>query len=818
MTEPDKDWIPAPSHPALPADVLRPPSVRPEELGFDTTDAIAGNGDWFGQERALLALELGLNIRDPGFNIYVCGLSGTNREHVLADLLRRFTTDQPTPGDRVLVNNFRNPDRPHALYLPAGWGHRLDRDMQDLIGELQRLLPETFRKETFEDEKERIAEAFGKQGDEINRKLAAEAEKAGFAIQTGPQGQIGFVSLVDGRPMTEEEMEALSDEQRADLRRRYRELQRELKAVLRQHQRLMAQLSRAVKDAERRVASEAVTPLIEELAERYNNAEVRSYLDEVRDHILDHLSDFQEQQPVPGLPPFLMPVIAPEDRFRDYRVNVLVDNSRNQGAPILVEPAPTYKNLFGAVERVVDQHGRLVSHFTRVVAGSLLRAHGGCIVIHMPNALLEPLVWRALKQCLKQGKLEIETYDPFALFAATTLRPESMAIDTRVVLVGPTELFQLLYFYDDEFREIFKVRADFGFETEGDDARRSVIAEIARIAKREKMPPFTAAAVSLILEHAARSVDHRRKLPSQTGPIADLMHEASYWARKRSAEKVDAQDVSRALDQRAYRLNRVEARIRELIRDGVLLVDLEGRRVGQVNGLAVADLGGYAFGRPSRITAVTSLGSQGVVAVDREAQLSGKTYDKAVLIISGYLRHVYAQRFPLSLSASLSFEQSYSGIEGDSASAAEIFALISSLSGVPLRQDLAVTGSVNQFGEIQPVGGINEKVEGFYYVCREVGLTGQQGVVIPKQNVDNLVLGQDVLDAVRAQRFHIYPIGTVDQGLELLTGVKAGNLEEPGTVHFLAARHLRRMANRLRRFGTQAGLKSQPSATDQPPK
>jgi len=519
---------------------------------------------------------------------------------------------------------------------------------------------------------------------------------------------------------------------------------------------------------------------------------VRGYLDEVREHILDDLSAFQEQKAQPQMPvPFMMPGAQPEEEtWLDYEVNVLVDNSELEGAPIIVEPLPMYKNLFGATERMVDRYGKLVTNFTRVTGGSLLRAHGGCLIVNVIDALMEPLVWRALKRALKTRQFEIEAYDPFAMFATTTLKPEPMAIDTRVVLVGPTETFELLYYYDEEFSQIFKVRADFGFDAEGDDARRNFVAQVAHIARDAKLPPFTAAAVGSLMEFAARSVGDRRKLPSQWSDLEDIMREAAFWSRKRERERVADADVRQALEQRSFRLNRVEARIRELIRDKVLLVDVEGRRVGQVNGLAVLSMGGYQFGRPSRITASVSMGSLGLIAVDREAKLSGKTYDKAVLIISGYLRQTYAQDFPLSLSASLSFEQSYSGIDGDSASAAEIFALISSLSGVALRQDLAVTGSVNQFGEIQPIGGVNEKT----------GLTGQQGVVIPQQNVDNLLLDHDVSEAIREGRFHVYPIRTVDEGLEILTGVRAGAADEERTVHGRAAERLRQLAKGLRSF------------------
>jgi ATP-dependent Lon protease len=804
MKEKGKDTLQA----AAPANKLRPEDldfvVPPEWVDFKTTEEIEPEGDWFGQERALASLELGLGVRHAGFNIYVCGLTGTHREEQLADLLRRFTADQPTPGDRILVQNFRNPDHPRALYLPAGWGIRLRQDMRELVEELRRALPRTFREETFEEEKEKLSEQFGEQGEAINRQLAEHAEKAGFALRPGPAGEIVFIPLrSDGQPMEPKELEALTDEQEADLRRRQRELGREVKAVMRQQRALLGKLGREVKAAERRVADDLMTPLIEELVKRYPDERVRNYLAEVREHILENLGDFHEREPQPAnIPAFLLPAMgAEEPAGLDYEVNVLVDNSASQGAPITIEPSPMYRNLFGAVERMVDRSGKLVTNFTRITAGSLLQAHGGCVILNMIDVLSEPLVWRSLKRALKNGTVEIEAYDPFALFATAALKPEPMSIDTRVVLTGPTEIFQLLYFLDEEFREIFKVRVDFGFETEGEEARRTFVSQVARIVKEEKLPPLAAAAVAQLMEVAARSVGDPRKLPSQWGDLGDTIREAAFWAGKEARATVEAADVQRAVEQRRFRLNRIEEKIRELIRDKVLLVDVDGVKVGQVNGLAVLDIGGYNFGRPSRITAVASMGSQGVVAVDREAGMSGKTYDKAVLIISGYLRQQYAQKFPMTLSASLSFEQSYSGIDGDSASAAELLALISRLSDIPLRQDLAVTGSANQFGEIQPIGGVNEKIEGFFYTCREIGLTGKQGVVIPVQNTDNLILDREIVAAVREGQFHIYPIHTIDEGLELFTGVKAGSVDEDGTIHQRAASYLKQLAQRQRQFG-----------------
>lgn len=803
--------------PAVPARPLPPEqavfAVDPATLGFTTTAELSVTPEWYGQERALAALRLAVNVNDAGFHVYVVGLTGTQREQELAELLREFTRNKPRTGDWVLVQNFQNRDHPRAFYLPAGQGKQLRRDMQELIEDLQRLLPETFRQETFEEEKEQLAERFGHEGEEIARELEQRAAAKGFALQPHPQAGVLFIPLKpNGEPMTPQELERLSLAEQEDLRKREREVARELKAMLRRQQALGRRLAREVKAAERRVAGEVVSPLIEEIAQRYESPEVHQYLREVREHILDHLDWFREPikelaaaaSPVP-VPLPLAPAALAESVFQDYEVNVLVDNSESSGAPVIVETSPTYKNLFGAVGRIVDPFGKLVTNFTRVQAGSLLRAHGGCIVLNVVDMLSEPLVWRALKRCLKSGQLEIEAYDPFALLSTTTLKPEPIQVSARVVLVGPADVFQLLYFLDDEFRDIFKIRADFGYETDAATARQQFVLQIARLARQQGLPPFDAGAVARLIEYGARLVGDRRKLPAQFSEIADVMQEAVFWSQEENAPQVESTHVTKAVEQRIFRLNRVEEKIRELVRDGVLLLDLSGQRVGQVNGLAVLNVGGYDFGRPSRVTAAVSMGTHGIINIEREAQLSGRTHDKGVLILTGYLRGTYAQNFPLSLTASICFEQSYTGIDGDSASSAELFAILSALSGLPLRQDLAVTGSVNQWGEIQPIGGANEKVEGFFATCRAVGLTGSQGVILPAQNVKELVLRTEVTAAIRDGQFHLYPIRTVDEGLEILTGVKAGGTEEEGTVHYLVSQRLRALAEGLRRFEAAAG-------------
>ena len=789
-------------------------SVPAAELVFETTADVSVTPEWLGQERALAALELGLRISHAGFNIYVCGLGGTRREQTLAALLSDLTKNLPQPGDRVLVQNFQNRDRPHAFYLPAGQGKQLRRDMEELVEDLKRLLPETFRKETFEDEKEQLSERYGHEGEEIAKELQQKAQEKGFVVQFHPQGGIFFIPLKgDGKPMEPEEFQKLSEQEQDHLRQRERELSREVKSMLRRQQALGHRLGREVKAVERRVAEGIIAPLLDEIAQRYDNPDVRQYLTNVREQMLDNLDAFREQQQ-PQLPFPLAGMMGggAQDRLVDYEVNVLVDNSTTTGAPIIVESSPAYKNLFGAVERMVDPSGKLVTNFTRIKAGSLLRAHGGCVIVNIMDALSEPLVWRALKRCLKSEQLEIEAYDPFALFATTTLKPEPMTISTRVVLTGPTEIFQLLYFLDEEFQEIFKVRADFGIEVDAAGGRGNFVAQVARIASDEKLPPFRAAAVARLMEFGARTLNDRRKLPAQWNEMADVMRESAYWCVKAEAKEVDDTHVRKALEQRVFRLNRIEEKIRELIRDGVLLVDVDGSKTGQVNGLAVLNIGGYEFGRPSRVTAAVSMGTQGIINVEREAQMSGPTHDKGMLILSGYLRRTYAQDFPLSLSASIVFEQSYSGIEGDSASSTELYALLSSLSGVPLRQDIAVTGSVNQWGEVQPIGGINEKVEGFFATCKAVGPTGKQGVLMPVQNVNGLVLRPEVIEAIRQQQFHLYPVRTIDEGLEVLTGRKAGGVAEEGTIHQLASQRLRQLAEGLRRFAVTAAQQNAPAA------
>ena len=494
--------------------------------------------------------------------------------------------------------------------------------------------------------------------------------------------------------------------------------------------------------------------------------------------------------------------MEPGPRFLEYQVNVVVDHSQSERAPVIIEETPTYRNLFGSIDRTVDQRGRLVTNFTQIKAGSLLRASGGYLVFNIEDALTEPFVYKSLKRALKSSYTQLETHNPWIPFTTGGMRPEPIKFNTKVVVLGSPMLYYMLRFYDDEFPSIFKIRSDFGTEMPRGETQQTQYARfIAKLAGDENLRHFTRDAVAEVIRFACRRVADKSKLLTRFSDVADVLRESNYFAGEAGSDLVEAEYVRQALENRVYRSNRIAEKITELISEGVLLVDTKGTKVGQVNGLAVYDVGDVMFGRPSRVTTSVGLGSEGVINIEREAKLSGSTHDKGVLILGGYLRNKYGHDKPLALSASLCFEQSYGGVDGDSASSTELFALLSNLAQVPLRQDIAVTGSVNQWGQIQAIGGVNEKVEGFFDVCRVTELTGKQGVCIPASNVKGLVLRDDVRKAIEDGEFHVYAIETVDQGLELLTGVKAGSPEEDGTLHHLVDKHLRSMAETLRSFG-----------------
>jgi predicted ATP-dependent protease len=781
----------------------------------------AGAHELLGQERALDAIRMAMGINAPGYNVFVSRLKTRRERDSIIRLLRERATAMPTPGDWVYVNNFHSPESPTAIYLRGGQGTELSEAMRDLVSFLIEQLPKAFRREDFDQERKALREKYNRRAQELISQFEANARQRGFAVQPAPNGQLMFIPLVGGKmPESPEElsrkMQELSEEERERLGKAQAELGDQLVTLTVRQQEMMRELIEEIRQIERAFAGRLIAPAISALKARFDNAAVTTYLDQVAEHMLSHLEHFREaaEPPEHGAPTH-----RGEDQGRlvEYQVNVLVDNAGRSGAPVLVEDAPSYRNLFGTIERWVDPLGRSATNFTRIIGGSLVKACGGFLVFDLDDAIVEPGVWKMLKRILKTGRMTLETFEPFPFFMISGLKPEPIEVAAKVVVTGSPFLYSLLYFYDPEFIELFKVKAELRPVVEADaTGARHYAARVAALAAAEGLPAFDGGALARLVQFGMREAGDRKRLLSVMEPIDDLAREAAYYARAAGDSPVTARHVDQALSERVLRLNFIEEEIRRLIADGTLVVHLDGRQVGQINGLAVLDAGGYSFGRPARLTVTVALGQTGVINIERESRLSGSTHDKGVMILSGFFRHRYGQKLPAAMTASIAFEQSYSGIDGDSASSTELYALLSALSEVPLRQDLAVTGSVDQYGTVQAIGGVNEKIEGFYRVCKAVGLTGKQGVLVPRTNINNLMLDPETVEAVESGRFHIYPVDTIDQGVGILTGVRAGTLDEPGTINYLVSRRLREMSDILRERRSDEGRVVQVAAAPPP--
>lgn len=796
------DLIPAPALAELEAAQLR--GMAP--LAQPAPAEGAASEELLGQARALDAIRMAIGIGAPGYNVFVTGVRGGREREAILHLLRARAAEMPTPGDWVYVNNFQSPESPIAIALKAGQGRDLAERMNELVNYVRDQLPKAFRQEGFDQERNALREKYNKLAQELFGRLEERAREKGFALNSAPSGQLIFIPLFNGQmPANPEALQAelarMSDEQRADMARRQDELQGDLATTVQRQQEMMRDLIKDIREIERAFAGRVIRPAVEALKQRYANPAVERYLDQVAEHMLSHLERFREhpEHQNPDNPMAAAMAAAEAGALADYQVNVLVDNSRTSGAPVIHEPAPNYKNLFGTIERWMDPMGRASTNFTRIIAGSFQRADHGFLVIDLEDAIVEPGVWKTLKRSLKTGCITIDTLEPFQFFFSSGLKPESVAIKNKVIVLGTRYLYNLLYFYDPDFAELFKVKAEIRpvIDASG-DAVRYYANRIAALSAQEQLPAFDGGALARIVEYGMRLAGERGRVLTLMEPIDDLGREAAYYARAAGASEVSAEFVERALHERVLRLNYVEEEIRRMIAERVLVVELSGKRVGQINGLAVIDVGGYAFGRPSRVTATVALGQAGIINIEREARLSGSTHDKGIMILAGFLRQRFGQTFPVAMSAGICFEQSYSGIDGDSASSTELYVLLSALSGVPIRQDLAVTGSVDQHGQVQAIGGANEKIESFYRICKVVGLTGTQGVMVPRANLNNLMLEPEVVEAVRRGEFHIYPIDTIDMGIELLTGVKAGTIGEPGTINYLVHQRLERMSAAIR--------------------
>ncbi|MFC1769958.1 Lon protease family protein [Nitrospirota bacterium] len=767
--------------------------LSPEELylccdlskfDFDSTSEIKPQRGTIGQERAMSAVDFGLNLDSKGFNIFILGESGTGKMTSIRESIKALAKDKPVPPDWCYVFNFKNPDIPSAISLPAGGGIIFQKDMKGLLAYLQTEIPKIFESKEYDKSKSKLLEKFQGEQKELFSALETESSELGFSIRKTVSGLMIVPVKESGDPLTEEEFEALDLEHKKKVEEIGKSLQEKLDDVVRTIKGQEKNIKDILDKLERDTALVVIGNNIEDLQEKYQeHPKIAAYFEHVKEDILDNLGDFKGQDEPSTAMPFVRPQ-KEEPTFTRYEVNVLVNNADLENAPCIFESNPTYFNLVGRIEHKF-QYGVAMTDFSMIKPGSLHQANGGYIVIDALDMLRNMFSYDVLKRSIKNREVKFEDmWEQYKMVSTASLKPEAISLDIKVIIIGSQHLYYTLYNLDEEYRELFKVKADFESRMERNNDSMYKYAEfIASKCEEEGMMHFDKSGVAKIIEYGTRMADHREKLSSKFSDIADLLREAHYWAGKNGNKFVSGSDVDRAMSERIYRNNRIENRMQEAMEEDTIIVETSGRKVGQVNGLAVLSMGDYSFGKPSRITCATFAGKAGVVNIERETKMSGKIHEKAILIISNYLGSKYGKKKPISISASITFEQLYSMIEGDSATCAELYTLLSSISGVPLRQNLAVTGSMDQHGDVQPIGGVNEKIEGFFDLCKARGLDKGHGVIIPRRNVKNLMVRQDVVDAVKNGLFSIYPIDRMEEGLEILTGMSAGELDDMGQYH-----------------------------------
>ncbi|MGC1403956.1 MAG: ATP-binding protein [Thermodesulfobacteriota bacterium] len=779
---------------------LTPEELRricnPDDLGFETTDEVTkGPHKVISQERAVRAILFGVGMDGLDYNIYVAGPQKAGMTHITKTLIEEIAREQKPPTDWCYINNFKEPDRPKALSLPSGKGKELKKDIEELLGDIRNDIPDVFESEDYAQKREELLKRFNLERAEILSSLEEKVLQEGFVLNVSQVGMV-IMPAKDGQPMDEETLKSLDEEKKKQLREKSEQLQGEMNQAVRIIRTNEKDLKKKTKELDKRIALYVVGHLIEEFQEKYKEfSEVLRYLKDIKDDIILNIDDFKTKPGVAG--PFPMPPLEPS--LTRYEVNVLVDHTETKGAPVVFETNPTYPNLFGSIEKKA-QFGALFTDFTMIRPGSLLNANGGYLIIKILDLLRGYFSWDGLKRALKNKEILVEDLgEHLGLITTKTLKPEPIPLQIKVVLIGEPYIYHLLYAWDQDFPKMFKVKAQLDDEMDlKETPLKEYIQYIARFCQDRKLLPLHKSGAARLIEYSSELTGRNYKLSLQMAEINDLIQESSHWALQTRSPLVMAEHVEKAVEEKIFRSNLYEEKLQEMITLGNIKIDTEGHQIGQVNGLSVYLLGDYQFGRPSRITANISLGKEGVVDIDRESKLSGNIHTKGVMVLSGYLKGKYASDKPLSLSASITFEQSYGMVDGDSASGAELLALLSALAQVSIFQGIAVTGSVSQKGEAQPIGGVNEKIEGFFEVCQARGLTGKQGVLIPQANVMNLMLKTKVVQAVREGLFHIYPFTHIEQGLEILTGRKAGKKKKDGTypqnsLNFLIEGHLHRL-------------------------
>lgn len=748
-----------------------------EELDFETTKELSAiDEEIIGQNRAASSLDFGMRVDKKGYNIFMAGESGTGKSTYAENMAEEKAAAMDQPKDILYVFNFSEPEVPRVMRVPAGMGNDLKNDMDKIIEELQEEIPRAFEGEEYEKEKKEILNEYQPKSNKLMKEFESSAKERGFLLQNTSQGLVPVPIDEDNDPISREDFQDMDEDKKEEIRNESQKIQNEISQVMREIRSIKEKAQDELSALEKKIGLSIVQPIICHLKNKYDDCEeIVEYLEEVQDDIVDNIDRFRDDNDKEPQNPF-MAMQQDDDGsfFVRYQINIFVNNNKTEGAPVIYEKNPTYYNLFGKIEGK-SQFGTITTNFTMIKSGSLHRANGGFLVVHAKDLLTSPFCWETLKRALINQEITVENIgEQYRSVPIITLKPEAVELDLKIIMIGSPHIYYLLYNYDEEFSELFKIKADFDTEMTRNKENISKFSDfISSVINRVQLKEFSAEAVAAMINFSSRLTGDREKLSTKFNEIIEILFEADVWADSYGEEVVSASSVKKAIDEKEMRSNLLEEKIQEQIDRDHLLLDVSGKEVGQINGLSVYQAGNYSFGRPARITARSYLGKEGVINIEREAKMSGRIHSKGVMILTGYLGGKYAQDAPLSLTASIAFEQSYGGVDGDSATCAEVVALLSSLSEIPIRQDIAITGSMNQKGVVQPIGGVNEKIEGFFKVCKAKGLTGEQGVIIPNRNLDNLMLDQEVIDAVDQGKFNLYSIEIIDQALEIMLATKA---------------------------------------------
>ena len=757
-------------------------NFKAEALDFKSTEELSAiDEEIIGQDRAADSLDFGMRVEKSGYNIFMAGESGTGKSTYAENMTEEKSAEMEQPKDILYVFNFSEPEEPRVMRVPAGMGSDLKKDMDKIIEELQEEIPRAFEGEEYEKERKEILNQYQPKSNQVMQDFEESARERGFMLQNTSQGLVPVPIDENGEPISREDFQDMDEEKRKRIRSESQEIQNEISQVMREIRSIKEKAQEELEALEKKIGISVVQPIICHLQDKYEECEeVVNYLEEVQEDIVDNLDHFRNDDENQQQNPFL--AMQQDDDgsfFTRYQINIFVNNSKTEGAPVIYEKNPTYYNLFGKIEGK-SQFGTITTNFTMIKSGSLHKANGGFLIVQAKDLLTNPYCWDTLKRALINQEITVENIGKqYRSVPIITLKPEELELDVKVIMIGSPYIYYLLYNFDEEFAELFKIKADFDTEMERNEDNIAKFADfVSSVINRDDLKEFSAGAVAAMIDFSSRLTGDREKLSTKFNEIIEILYESDVWAESFDEDVVSASSVKKAIDEKERRSNLLEEKIQEQIDRDHLLLDVSGEEIGQINGLSVYQAGNYTFGRPARITARSYLGKEGVINIEREAKMSGRIHSKGIMILTGYLGGKYAQDTPLSLTASIAFEQSYGGVDGDSATCAEVVALLSSLSEIPVRQDIAITGSMNQKGVVQPIGGVNEKIEGFFKVCEAKGLTGEQGVIIPKRNLDNLMLDQDVIDAVEEGNFNLYSIEEIDQGLEIMLDTDAEEIHK----------------------------------------